>query len=453
MTFNPGDEKIPSNEALACKLWELMRRNKKFQEDVEHLRRLDAELISARNTSSDKYPAILEENLGFVDGIAKTNEFAGCALRWLVPDPLINATEYKHTKTGGIESEKNATIRPEKLSGARKNWGWKSKRMSMGGQVLVRGPIVLHFFSNRKAFRDPQVFIDEWKGWKPGQSLFSYETPWPETLEGFKSSFARMWRFYDSRPSNPITGNRYDSPYPHEIKLDGHEFHSKNYRYFAIPEYTLTKGEATAMGKWLTKMLIDHPSQNLALLGGRLISERTVMGTSDDWESYLDTETSSDESQTTITAKDFSDYRQFEDQITSLERAIDKWIFAKIHSGRNLTEAERLKKLPSKNVVIKKLNKIIDGECIYSRNRFELSNLRKYLQGQYLGAPDPRLVKQINLMLLEDTYPSALRKKRGLESPGTKTSRYFYQKKHISNLVKSCYPEFKLPIILSRLSG
>ncbi len=236
MIFNPRDEKIPPSEALACKLWKLMRRSKKFCQDVEILRQLDTKLVSARNTPSDQYQVILEENLRFVDDITRTNQFAGCALRWLVPDPLITATEFKHTKSGVVESEKVAVMRPKNLSEPRKNWPWKTQSGRGGGHVRVRALEIFHFFSNRKAFRDPCVFIDEWKGWKPGKMLFDLGSCWTETPQGFRHQFCHHWRSIDSRPTNPITGNRLDSPHPHEISHGGYNFGIEDYRLFAIPK-------------------------------------------------------------------------------------------------------------------------------------------------------------------------------------------------------------------------
>jgi hypothetical protein len=144
---------------------------------------------------------------------------------------------------------------------------------------MRRGPDVHWTTSKFKRLRDKVNPLREWKQfcWP-----FTVEHSWKDAPAGFRREFQFIWRRrFDCRPKNPITGNRSDSPAPHETgfshcwsseqlmaakkipNLTGEELGKvtitqelvRDYRLFAIPKTILTKKTANEMGEWLSAAL------------------------------------------------------------------------------------------------------------------------------------------------------------------------------------------------------
>lgn len=79
---------LDENEQTPAKIWELLRRNGKFQRAVNKLQRLDA----AARTDPTIGPAWFA-GYSLVKTLKQHHAFAGHALEWLVPEPLFRVSK------------------------------------------------------------------------------------------------------------------------------------------------------------------------------------------------------------------------------------------------------------------------------------------------------------------------------------------------------------------------
>jgi len=317
---------LKEDERTAAKIWELLRRNTGFRSTVEDLRRLDQVIRNAAKEARDaagkvrnapesdrgeaekalekaraRYRLTWERSRHLVESVGRRHVFAGIALQWLVPDPVFMLTRLTFTRRGRVR-EVTCELRPDdpRLRDPRK-WPWGVGRDRTGGCLEVRGPEIHWQTSNKRRCCDRVIFVREWRGWKPGQRLFTCDTPWPETPQGFQQAIQFAWRRdYDSRPVNPITKTRGDSPHAQECTCFGEGARGEpwqrmiestllagDYRIFAIPKTVLTKGAATAMGDWLASHLKKGCDLCGDLLRRGLPNDAELLGTEDEWKDWL----------------------------------------------------------------------------------------------------------------------------------------------------------------------
>ena len=176
---------------------------------------------------------------------------------------------------------------------------------------MRRGPEVFWTKSKFKKLRSKVNPIEEWRRYP---WPFTVEHPWSKAPEGFKREFQYIWcNLFDSRPNNPLTQNRGDSPAPHEVNF----FHNRSlanfrvsgtltqrdlkqiiqfknlasdYRIFAIPKTILTKASAKAMGGWLSSELKRGSNLYGNLLDGELLDESELLGLETEWKDWLASE-------------------------------------------------------------------------------------------------------------------------------------------------------------------
>src|SRR5437870_2220090 len=95
--FNPCDLE-QQGERIPAKIWELLRRNSRFREDVGRLCNLDKKERQTQESveepggqeSKGAYHSLpSDKSVRLVERVVRCQAFAGTALQWLVPDPLV----------------------------------------------------------------------------------------------------------------------------------------------------------------------------------------------------------------------------------------------------------------------------------------------------------------------------------------------------------------------------
>jgi hypothetical protein len=258
MKNNPA--KLSKNEINSCKIWSLLRFNEEFGKDVDWFSEKYKRSKNKRLKQENRDNVISELHNRFEE-INSKHPFAGAALQWMFPMPKI--------------IRKNG----EEVTGHPLSWGpviWPTK----GDKIDV---------------------LAEWKEYVAGENLLTLKTDWHSANGGFKRDFMFQYRQLDSRPVNPITKNRSDSPSPHETdffdSLDlaslinqgpnlTEEALSKvlhandlknNYRVLAIPRHIHTKTAVDGAFKPLIKLVkASLPAKASASLGTEI-----------EWKDYL----------------------------------------------------------------------------------------------------------------------------------------------------------------------
>ena len=258
MKNNPA--KLSKNEINSCKIWSLLRFNEEFGKGVDWFSEKYKRSKNKRLKQENRDNVISELHNSF-EGINSKHPFAGAALQWMFPMPKIIG------KNG------------EEVTGHPLSWGpviWPAK----GDKIDV---------------------LKEWKEYEASKNWLTLKTDWFSINEGFKRDFMFQSRQLDSRPVNPITKNRSDSPSPHETdffdSLDlaslinqgpnlTEEALSKvlhandlknNYRVLAIPRHIHTKMAVEGAFKPLIKLVkASLPAKASASLGTEIA-----------WKDYL----------------------------------------------------------------------------------------------------------------------------------------------------------------------
>jgi|GEM_PF-2254519 len=309
--FNPCCD-VPVDEQIPAKIWELLRRNVAFRKRVAQLRRLDEIERSVHQQGKGYHGSAWEKSCALLRKVKPVHPFAHVAFMWLVPEPLLNICRLTYARNGKLLRKQVCPLVPTQLDKPEGAWLWRSEGSHLGWPT-VRGPEIHLLTSNKRKRCDRVIFRNEWRGWKPEAPLFDCDTPWPETPAGFRHAFMFLWRSrYDSRPDNPITRNRDDSPQPHETgffrgwnlsdfnvtrdlaKVLTFDDLACNYRVFAVPRTILTKGTADAMGKWLAAELKQGNEYYGRLLKRRLFNERELLGSGVEWREFLQASSASE---------------------------------------------------------------------------------------------------------------------------------------------------------------
>jgi hypothetical protein len=197
--FNPSS--TPKVQRLPAKIWELLRRNDGFRQEVEKLWNLDQQAgeetkkytevvrrynkaISDRDASrgewqqhydSIKDRPIRKNTFNLIEKHQKTHPLAALALLWLVPEPLFAASRVREGQL-----EEGTGLSPDLKN---PSWVWWRSNEPQGaiGHYTMRGPEIGSHF-------------EDWQTWQLGQKLFDYTTPWVRLPISFKSAFVRAWQ-------------------------------------------------------------------------------------------------------------------------------------------------------------------------------------------------------------------------------------------------------------------
>lgn len=304
---NPCRSDLPEDERIPAKIWELLRRNELFRRAVERLQELD-------RTPNDSNGIAWARAYRLLQFTQNRRPFAGCALEWLVPQPLfivrkVVALPDPSNPSGNAVSVETilegegTTPNPED----RDHWRWEEVvpgQPRVSASLMRRGPRIEWQTSIIPSLQDR---FDPLKGWRDYQArfgTFTLEHSWKNAPPQFRRTFCWLWRRQDSRATDPVTGKRRDAANPHETSFfdkwsltsaltqnpHGHEslvrglmFNdlASRYRVFAIPKTVRSRTEAAKMGRWLAQQLCALPD------GAKLpLREPDVFGTALEWDVF-----------------------------------------------------------------------------------------------------------------------------------------------------------------------
>ncbi len=320
-SFNPYN--LPDDEQIPSKIWELLRRNKAFKDEVGRLLELDRREQEGRKKGKWHGPA-WDKSCLLVRKVFERHSFAGIALQWLVPEPLFHVriealprgTRWKERRFFSprlLRVGEGTT--PDLKDGTHWRWWKNNSRANAAGRLIRRGPEVHWATSRCQRLQDRVNPIEEWRlyAWP-----FTLARNWSQAPAEFRRQYQFLWRSrYDSRPTNPITKTRIDSPHPHETtffqgwrltdfrkqgqgenitveelaKALSLDKLSRHYRVFAIPRTILTKGAANDVGTWLSNELKKGNDVFGDVLRGELLNEGDVLGKDSDWVAWLTQQT------------------------------------------------------------------------------------------------------------------------------------------------------------------
>jgi len=273
------------NAQIPAKIWELLRRNDAFRADVHRLIELDAEERNNHAKTGTYHGSAWEQSCHLVESIEQRHPFAGVALQWLMPEPLFHCqieTRSRGTKSRVLRVGEGTAPNVED----KENWRWKknSSLANHAGHLDKRGPELHWTTSKIKSLRDK---VNPLKEWQRFRWPFTVEHSWQNAPPQFCRLFQFIWRNqFDSRPKNPISKSRSDSPSPHEtdffrgwrlgnfrtsgsanishddlVKIIKFDDLADHCRVFAIPRQLLTrqaaKGAFESLYKEVARTLLD----------------------------------------------------------------------------------------------------------------------------------------------------------------------------------------------------
>lgn len=279
--FNPCDS--PSTQRLPAKIWELLRRNDAFRNEVERLQKLDKQAAqeteayhraatqhnqalagsdNARMTATQKrldqikHRPIRSKARGLIEKHTRTHPLAALALTWLVPEPAFHDLRKKN---GQIEYGEGAS--PDYNDGS---WRWERPNDGPKGAVghhFSRGPNI--------SARNP-----DWKNWRRGEALFSLTTAWNRLPKSFKRSFVSVWKeHYDFQSAYEFT---YIHPPRKTDNWDRADFAKylaftetvSRHRLFAVSPTALTTKDVGAVFEKLREQVMANLPKNREHLFG-----------------------------------------------------------------------------------------------------------------------------------------------------------------------------------------
>tara|TARA_B100001540_G_C15804763_1_gene641535 strand:- start:1108 stop:2079 length:972 start_codon:yes stop_codon:yes gene_type:complete len=173
--MKPNLSSLSENEINSGKIWTLLRYSKRFEEDINWFSSKYRRSKSKRTKQENREKAISDLHIRYEE-INRLNPFAGTALQWMFPMPI-------------FINEDNCDTNNHPLS-----WG--------------------PYIYPKKG--DKIDVLKEWNDYENAKDYLTLKTDWFSVNEGFKRNFMFQHRQLDSRPVNPITKNRSDSPIPHE---------------------------------------------------------------------------------------------------------------------------------------------------------------------------------------------------------------------------------------------
>jgi len=288
---------LDENEQTPAKIWEMLRRNDRFRKAVARLDELDKR---PRLDDSSPQRCPREIGLAIVERLGKSHSFAAVAIQWLVPEPLFEIHHVAILANLDLTSEVTAPLATLKLqvgitANPEDKAHWRTFEThgkedaqtvtNFNGRPWRRGPHIHLQTSDDSRFCDKVDPVQEWRAYFTDGRKFTVATPWRDAPPQFKREFCFLWRYLDSRTTNPITGTRIDAPREHETGfffgwsllscVTGHSFRNedltraiifddlaKHYRVFAFPKSIRSRTEARRMGDWLVEQLCRLPDGN-----------------------------------------------------------------------------------------------------------------------------------------------------------------------------------------------
>ncbi len=338
---------LGANEQTPAKIWELIRRNDHFTKAVARLEALDKR-PRVEHDSRQRHPR--ETASAMVDRLGEIHGFAGAAIQWLVPEPLFEIHHVAIPANLDLTGRASAPLVTVKLQEGvtadpndKAHWRTFEAHGDQDAQSVAngcgrpwrRGPHLQLQTSDDPRFCSKVDPVQEWREYFTDGRRFTLDTPWRDAPPQFKREFCFLWRYLDSRTTNPITGTRIDAPREHETDFfsgwsmmsifSNHSFQqedlvrairfddlAKHYRVFAFPKSIRSRMEARRMGNWLVEKLSHLPDS------GKLPAhEPEKYGTPLQWDVFLFAGMCDDESL-------LSAYRQAKPQIQPIER-LQKW--------------------------------------------------------------------------------------------------------------------------------
>ena len=297
---------LDENEQTPAKVWELLRRNDRFRKAAARLEDLDKR---PRVADDDLQRRPREVGLAMVSCIGKLHSFAGVAIRWLVPEPLfavhhvtvppgVDLTGKQFVSLVTVKLQEGITADPDD------NTHWRTFEghgehdaqsfANLKGRPWRRGPHVHFQKSDDPRFCSKVDPLQEWRDYFADGRKFTLDTPWRDAPPEFKRALCFLWRYLDSRTTNPITGTRTDAPCEHEtnffkgwnllsaigrntIEREGlarafsFDDLAQHYRVFCFPNSIRTRSEARRMAEWLFNQLAANlPAREPELYGSPL---------------------------------------------------------------------------------------------------------------------------------------------------------------------------------------
>jgi hypothetical protein len=256
---NPCRSELSEAEQVPAKLWELLRRNERFQKAFSRLVQLDtraeaslAKLRKLQATGVEQHhqtseAAELRNECGrrsetrflarrVLQNIRRSNAFAAAALEWLVPEPWFEIQHIAVHPGVDKKGKQYVGVKVVKIRGGstpnpgdQVNWqefvsqgdrDARSVRNLAGCAPNVRGPHITFTVTEDPDLQGSVVDgIQEYREYQAGHGPFTTLDSWRQTPPGFQRSFCRLWRQLDSRHVNPITKTRIDAPETHEVSF------------------------------------------------------------------------------------------------------------------------------------------------------------------------------------------------------------------------------------------
>lgn len=308
---------LADDERTPAKIWEMLRRNDRFKKAVARLEELDKRSCvenECRRRNSR------EVGLAMVDHLGDIHNFAGVAIQWLVPEPLfeihhiaipanLDLTRKASVSLVTVKLQEGITADPMDTA----HWRTFEAQGDQDaesvayyhGRLLRRGPHVHLQTSDDPRFCSKVDPLQEWRDYFAKDRRFSVDTAWRDAPPQFKREFRLLWRYLDSRTTNPITGTRIDAPCEHETgfflnwsmmscftkqsfqeenltRAIMFEDLAKHHRVFAFPKSIRSRMEARRMADWLAEQLCRLPEGNELPR-----QEPEVFGTPIQWDVFL----------------------------------------------------------------------------------------------------------------------------------------------------------------------
>jgi hypothetical protein len=297
---------LNENEQTPGKVWELLRHNNRFKKAVTRLEQLDKRSCLVGDGSQRR---LREIGLAMVRRLGEIHSFAGIAIQWLVPEPLFEIHHVAIPANLDLNGKALATLKTVKLQEGitsdpadEKHWrkfeahGEQDAQSvaNCNGRLWRRGPHIHFQTSDDPRFCSKVDPLKEWREYFTDGRKFTLDTPWRDAPQQFKREFCFLWRYLDSRTTNPITGTRIDAPREHESNFFqgwsllsaigrntiGQEAlaraftfddSAQHYRVFAFPNSIRTRSEARSMAEWLFDQLAESlPARAPELYGSPL---------------------------------------------------------------------------------------------------------------------------------------------------------------------------------------
>ena len=186
----------------AAKLWELLRRNERFQAEVnrlakwQHIANAGSGPDGARGRDAD---SAWSQGSSLLDCFDEQNPFAADALRWLVPEPIFRQRRIR-TQPGTRYTLETTALRWSTTTGdpeLKRQWkrAQLSKRLNLSeGEPNRWGPEIECVTSDDPLLADVcRDELAEWRGYFADGNKFTVETPWSEAPPGLQRSFRARW--------------------------------------------------------------------------------------------------------------------------------------------------------------------------------------------------------------------------------------------------------------------